>query len=266
MNNIKNIFSFLSIHQDITLIGSSANKQLKYVTDYDTQEQLFNIDPYFIWVKFQDKFRIAKHTEHIYITDLKAGVYNTIPVRWNYKQIMKGYQDIDDKRIRFIDCLHNDSGNVVKLDLIVFYDNMFHEFSCNYYFGETEIPDEQLYNSLLVDVEKYYFDLKYMKMLKRFYSYLNKTKPKQTKKYISFFNSKAGLFNQLQHQTNIIIDVMENSFRKVKNKQIMLAINELKNKMPRPYKSYVKKSKLKELSNLLHIKVNNEVIKFSEKF
>lgn len=261
--NTKEILEFLSVQNELVLIGSSANKKLKYVTDYDTQEMLINVDPKYVLNIMQQKFRLAQQSDHIYIIDLKAGKYKTVPIRWDYKTIMKGYQDIDGYRVRFIDVLNNDDGNVVKLDVIAYYDRVFHEFSCNYYFTEATVSDSEHYNSLLLDVEKYYFDDKYMKMLKRLYSYYSKANPKKAKKLETFFNSRAGLLNQLEHKVNVILDILE--LKRYDRTQVNSAIQQLKTDTPRPFKSLVKRRSLQKLSDNLHQKVNELVAEFVNK-
>ena len=170
--NIYFILNLLSINNNIELIGSSLKKQLKYKTDYDTQEDIEDLTPNEAYERFKNIFEKVQSLPNIYITDFKSGLHNTIPVRWNYETIMKGFQMLDDNiRVTFVDTLNNQPNNIIKLDLLVFdeFKKIFLEFSCNYYV--VPITNKNIVNSLLLDVKKYYHEGKYMKVLKRLYSY-----------------------------------------------------------------------------------------------
>jgi hypothetical protein len=265
MTNKKLIFNLLSIDNNQSLIGSSTNEALKYKTDYDLQEKISNLTPRQALLKFQHIFKVVNKSNDIYISDLKSGLYNTIPIRWNYESIMKGYQMIDTKTIQFIDTLNDQLGNVIKLDLLVYYTNEFHEFSCNYYVNTPTILEHEIYKSLLIDVKKYHANKKYMKMLKRIYSYnLIKNDRKHIKELEIFFNSNAGLLYQFQHKVNTLIDVID-LLPLVNIIQVDKALIKLQHDIPNKYKSLVNKQSLNMLTDMLQNDINSEVIDFLSK-
>lgn len=255
MIDINFILNLMSINNNITLIGSSINKKLKYKTDYDCQEIIENLNKNEAYNRFKKMFKEVKKFNYIYITDFKSGLHNTIPLRWGYDEIMKGFQMIDNKPIYFVDTLNNNLNNIIKIDLLVFDESTktFLEFSCNYYVAQ--IQNDDIVKSLILDVRKYYFDGKYMKLLKRIYSYnLLKNHKNTSKKLESIFNSKAGLLNQLYHKVNLIMDAIKFN---VKKYQINQVIKELKQNIDSKYKKYVKISSLEKLAQMLKDDTNN---------
>jgi hypothetical protein len=255
------IFKYLSLNNNYSLIGSNSDLQLKYNTDYDLQEIINDFDPEIILNKFQDKFKFAKNNKSYYIIDFKSGIRNTIPIRWNYTDLMNGYQSFDGDIVYFKNTLNNNLGNIVKLDLIVFIKNTFVEFSCNYYFSETTTETYQIYNSLLIDIKLYYHEQKYYKLLKRLFSYLRiKNNKHKQNILIKFFNSHIGYLNQLEHKINVLIDVMQNKFKPINNKHLNIALNNLKNMIPDKYIKYF--NNLNLLKNNIHNDINLQVVNF----
>ena len=95
--NIKTIIKLLEINNNIEMIGSNANKISKYSTDYDLQEyiKITSVNEYNIYLKkFQEIFNTVQKSDYMVITDMKAGNFNTLPIRWNYDNIINGFQDL----------------------------------------------------------------------------------------------------------------------------------------------------------------------------
>ena len=112
--------------------------------------------------QFQQMLKSFQKLDKVYITDFKSGYYNTQPVRWEYTDIMNGFQMIDNISINLIDTLQLQN-NKIKIDLIAYIKGQFVEFSCNYYFHTSEIDVTDIYKSLMLDVTKYYHAKKFMK-------------------------------------------------------------------------------------------------------
>ena len=124
MMDINFILNLLSINDKIELIGSSVNKKLKYKTDYDCQEIIEDLTRQQAYDRFKHIFEKVETLDYVYITDLKSGLHNTIPLRWDYEDIKRGHQMIENKPIYFVDTLNNQVNNIIKIDLLV-YDNIF---------------------------------------------------------------------------------------------------------------------------------------------
>lgn len=194
------IFKFLSLYGNYEIIGSSNKKyNIKYIGDYDLQEYINLTEPedyYFILNLFRKKFAKIEEDDNIFYTDFKSGLLSSMPIRWNYQDIMNGYKQIDTKKIFFIDTLNNINGNVVKLDIIVKSKSEYMEYTCNYYFNFVPKDINIITTNLLLDVKKYYSDKNYMKMMKRLFSYIiavnNGIFSEEAKKLVELFNSNIG--------------------------------------------------------------------------
>ena len=166
----------------------------------------------------------------------------------------------DNIRVKFVDTLNNQPNNIIKLDLLVFdeFKKIFLEFSCNYYV--VPITNENIVKSLLLDVKKYYHEEKYMKVLKRLYSYniIMKYRKKVTE-LENIFNSEAGRLNQFLHNINLIIDAIK--FNVNKN-QISQVINQFKTMIDDKYKKYVTRKSLEKLTKILKTDINELIEDF----
>ena len=130
----KEIIKKLSLSKNIELIGSNSIDTIIYKTDFDLQENVTakNMKDYQKYVrKFQQIFKSFETADTVYITDFKSGRYNTQPVRWEYTDIINGFQMIDNIKINLIDTLQLQN-NKIKIDLIAYINGKFVEFSCNY--------------------------------------------------------------------------------------------------------------------------------------
>ena len=269
MVNKKDIFKLLQLKNKIELIGSnSAN--LKYDTDFDLQEKIKvkTIEQYNeVSAKIKRIFEVVGHNPNMFITDMKAGSFNTYPIRWTYDDVMKGFQQIDTKTIMLIDALQ-DLHSTVKIDLIVKMDNEYKEFSCNYYFTANKKNKSDICTSLLLNIKQLYHEKEYMKMLKRLMSY-RKINKLNVDNFIDFFNSHAGLLYQIVHKLQVILDILdfENDFTSIKQ-----AVNEIYQLVPNEYKVYTKvvtekniNKVLEKLIHMLNVDINKLVVEFVNK-
>ena len=226
----KQVFDMLTITGDYQIIGSASYKKIKYASDYDLQEFIKEkkgrtiLDK--IYNAFKDKFISCKEDEDYFITDFKCGL-NTdgSPLRWEYKDIMKGYKILDDGyKMKFQDCILIKT--MMKLDLIVLVDGIYTEFSENYYFKignesnyfNEEQKKEYIEMNILKSLDEYLnVDRNYWKALKRIFSVeMKKTKPSKRliNSMVDFFNGKTGLINKCKNELEIILTVIDNNFRK----------------------------------------------------
>lgn len=265
--NVDKIIKLLSIDDNIQLIGANAIPEIKYATDYDFQEIkiIKSIQDYNkILIKFQNIFEKAKNNKNIFITDMKAGSFNSIPVRWNYADIMNGFKFIDTKLILFTNTLNNK--DKVKIDLIVYMKGEYVEISCNYYFnGINNKSDDDIYVSLLLDIKKYYHEQKFMKMLKRIMSY-RKIKNQSNEELINFFNTKAGLLYQAHHKIETILILLE-KFPDVNMKQIISSVKKIIKTIPKQYiNNIIDYNNLKPALKTINENINNIINKLSIEF
>jgi hypothetical protein len=176
----KKIINLLEINQS-EIIGTGNDPEILYKTDIDLQEYItYNNDNIQIYNNilndYKNIFDKIKKIDNIEITDFKCGVLNgNIPIRWDYNSIKKGYQIIEDNKINFIDCLQEKS--IIKIDLITLDNNIFTEYSNNYYYmfddfstNPNQLNKNQIEISLLKDAVYYRDEGRLYKSLKRLYA------------------------------------------------------------------------------------------------
>lgn len=220
--------------KDSTFIGSYLDKNIKYPLDIDLQEIVLNkFHSDQILEIFQNKYLIALKNDSMFIIDFKCGKYKGRPLRWNKDTIKAGFQYIDDVKINFVDAIRQNE--IIKLDLLTLIDNKFVEFSINYYFQPLPTRD---------DIEKIFlreFQLKmahgeYFKALKRLYSYAKITKNKVLRiNLINFLNGPTGNLNYQINGLNILLSVLDNSFRVPTKCSILYNLSIIKKNLPVKY-------------------------------
>ncbi len=278
----KNILDILKI-KNITIIGSSSDKNIIYPSDIDTQERVkWTGSKKELLEVFQDKFKRAYNDPNVFITDFKAGITeNNIPLRWNYKSIMDGYQIYNNKKYNFIGQLEKHS--IIKLDIIAVIDEKFVEFSCNYYFrfGKNKTDPnflDSLDKSYLLDAIKFNQQDKIYKSLKRMYS-LFKLDPEkysdQIKQLQDLFNSKLGRLYSIMNQLNIIATVANvrpnNKYIK-HNLEIVLKevpkdidVQSLKGMIDKPIDVDLLIDYIEKLNDKLNVKLNSKLKSYAKK-
>lgn len=232
-DNIKDVFDTLTITGNYQIIGSASLDRILYNSDYDLQEFINDkssknvLDK--IYNYFKKKFIYCKKNKNYFITDFKCGIgLDGEPLRWEYKDILKGIKD----NITFQEALEQKS--TIKIDMIVLIENIFTEFSENYYFkfgSKTNYYNEDIELGIEKSLNEYLYMKNYWKVLKRLFSTMlsNKTKNK-TKliKLIDFFNSDVGLMNKCKNEFDILLIILEQKFRKPDIDDIYYNIKKIK--------------------------------------
>lgn len=247
--SLKKITNIMKI-QNIELLGSKPDPNVKYFSDIDMQDFVKTKKSYDdILDIFRKIFKEINEIPNLYITDFKSGMYGSQPIRWDYKDIMKGYKVIDEYiKINFVDTLTQKS--IIKLDVIAYLDDEFIEVTTNYYFNfvgknktynEPSIKTENnklLYSSDQKKPENYY---KSLKLLYNYYK-LNDDK-KRMDDLTKIFNSKLGelykymnslktlsllINNKKKPSKSMIIKSIKNIVDKIENMDQIKGMNELK--------------------------------------
>ena len=258
--NRDQIIKLLDI-QDIKLIGSYVDSKLKYKSDMDLQcyiTEPMSID--LIYEKFKKIFEAAKKSSNTYIIDFKCGVIprGNIPIRWDYNDMMSGYQYIEDHCITFSSALQQKS--VIKIDLVVTIDKIYHEYSCNYYIlfdRINTIPfiERSILRSLKLDSIKLSRDGKYFKSLKRRYLYYKlKKNHKKQKELLKILNSNLGYLYKQITQLGTIELIIENLFKRPKETEIVYNLKCVRNNLPKECHYLIDKILEKKLSKNFLIK------------
>ena len=282
MNQIEKTKKFLNVLGRQEIIGSSSkDDKMLYSADIDLQETIKSkskkddIDFKEKILKiFQNKFKQAKKSKNLFLTDFKAGVspINNLPLKWSYNDIMNGYKLLDNNvKFLFVNVFNQKS--VIKLDLILENDNKFIEFSENYYFdlnnnkSYDQKTNEDIITSLKGDI-RYYNHTKNnkLKALKRLYSLFKLTNNKNTEIIKKFLNLKMiGSKYKLKSDLEIILLMIEQKFKKVKINKIIEILNKLDTNIAKYKTIKTIKNKIqieiKKLNNYLNEKTNNFIVK-----
>ena len=268
--NLKKIFNLLSIEGKYMVIGSNALKSIKYGSDYDLAENYETkgdvVDK--LYQLFKSKFEYSKKDKNIFITDFKCGMdADGEPLRWTYKEVMLNKKKLQDGReVQMQDCFLVKT--TLKLDVVALVDGVFNEFSENYYlkinndsnYFNHDIDKEHILNSIKHDFDKYYYvQHDYLKGLKRCFSYKSLENTvlykNQLIALINFFNSDVGRLNKVKSELEVVLDVMDNEFRKPDTLDLIHNLQLCINKLHELYDS-----KLIDMVNLDKYKKSFETI------
>jgi hypothetical protein len=256
--NKNKIFELLTISGKYKLKGTSSDADILYSSDYDLAEfwrgGVSGIN--YIEKVFKDKFRRAMAMPEVYITDFKCGEIGGRAIRWDKKSIKVGIVKQYSRKITFVEALQQKS--TIKMDVIAMIDGIYKEFSCNYKFnfgGITNYENENVTKEeLLGDLKEYYTEGNSFKALRRLYSFvkLNKREPSVVKLLQEYFNSPIGVLNQCKNQTEILILMMEQKFRRPKKIDLVKNLEWIKNRIP---EMGMKKELVKTISLICKLKM-----------
>jgi hypothetical protein len=255
--NVNKIFELLTISGKYKIIGTGADADILYSSDYDLAEYWSGrvAGIHYIEKVFKDKFRKAMAMPEVYITDFKCGEIGGRAIRWDKKSISSGIVKQYSRKISFCKALEMKS--VIKMDVIAMIDGIYKEFSCNYTFnfgGIKTYEKEDVKKNLLKDLKEYYAEGNSFKALRRLYSFvkLNKREPSVIKLLQEYFNSPIGLLNQCKNQTEILILMLEQKFRKPKKIDLVKNLEWIKGKIP---EMGMKKELVKNISLICKLKM-----------
>jgi hypothetical protein len=272
----KKVFKFLSVTGLQTLVGSSADKDVIYSADYDLMEQKKFKRDYavynFILNLFRKKYKLAlKPKSNIWIIDFKCGSFRGQPIRWDKESIKKGYVVINDEPKYFVDCLQQESR--IKMDVIALdNDGKLNEYSDLYFIniGEFSLSgkmetEKQSAISIFKDFQNYILEKNYFKAIKRLYAYakLENNKP-LINELLKVINSPLGKQSKYIADINIILELMDNNFKRFKKKLIFdnLALLNIKIAKSKSLDAIAKT--LKDLVAKYSNELNNAIIKVVE--
>jgi hypothetical protein len=146
-------------------------------------------------------------------------------LRWTPEDITRGYVLLcDGTKYPLEDALQDDT--IIKLDVVIPVGNGFAEVSENYHYRQQTDNLESVVKQLADDLEKYRWTHS-MKSLKRLYSILELTNPKDARLPVltQFFNSEAGLINKVTRDLELLLLLTEKHaipFRKIQANVQML--------------------------------------------
>ena len=267
----KKIFKFLSVTGLQTLVGSSADKDVIYSADYDLMEEKNfkkNKDVHnHILNLFRKKYNFAlKPKSNIWIIDFKCGSFRGQPIRWDKESIKKGYVVINDEPKYFVDCLQQESR--LKMDVIALdNDGKLNEYSDLYFINIGDFAlsgpmetEKQSAISIFKDFQNYIKEKNYFKAIKRLYAYakLENNKP-LINELLKVINTPLGKQSNYISDINIILELMDNNFKRFDKKLIFNNLALLNIKIAKSKSLNVIAKILKELVANYSNDLNNKV-------
>jgi hypothetical protein len=273
----KKLFKFLSVTGLQTLVGSSADKDVIYSADYDLMEQKKFKRDYavynFILNLFRKKYKLAlKPKSNIWIIDFKCGSFRGQPIRWDKESIKKGYVVINDEPKYFVDCLQQESR--IKMDVIALdNDGKLNEYSDLYFInigdfllsGKME-TEKQSAISIFKDFQNYILEKNYFKAIKRLYAYakLENNKP-LINELLKVINSPLGKQSKYIADINIVLELMDNNFKRFDKKLIFNNLALLNIKIAKSKSLDAIAKTLKDLIAKYSNELNNKVVEVVNK-
>ena len=218
---LQNLFNMMTINGKYNIVGSANFKPVFYSADYDLNEiDNFKKDnSQSIYNIFKEKFINAKKDKNIFILDFKCGTKDGKPLRWSYNDIIKGINN----GVRFVDALKQKS--TIKLDMVANIDGAFVDITDTYFFKFGEItnyhPEEleikYIIQNIIINIDELLKDNNYMKVLKRIFTIneLQQTNKKLRHKLINYFNSYVGLMNKGRSEFDVLLLLLDQTFRPV---------------------------------------------------
>lgn len=180
------------------------DKRLIY--DFDKNDLHEYLENPLIPKAYKEKIKDAKGEDQVKL------IRDLFILRWTPSDITKGYVVlVDGKMYPLTEALQDDT--IIKLDIVIPVGNSFAEVSENYYYKQSPEGNASLVQELSDDIEKYKHKNS-MKALKRLFSILNLTSPKDSKKDVLeiFFNSQIGLINKVKNDLELLLSLTEKHF------------------------------------------------------
>lgn len=262
MKELDWIIKILDFEGGIEIIGSADDQRIKYPSDIDLQEYVeTKLSKSYINYLLVKKLKALKLKSGVYVTDIKAGIYNGTPVKWTYAEFESGKKCLSTLypeggcsiEIKLEDVLSQKS--IIKFDIGIEDSNsLIHEISINYYFSfaggdktYTRFTKKDLVKSFKYDIQNLSEKNKW-KALKRLYA-LSKIDPKALtlqfgkyteKELLEIINSPLAYAYQQISRMKFLVEVLRNKaqFKRIEKgvfwKNFKNIINNLK-QVKKPY-------------------------------
>lgn len=242
-NALLNTFDIMRISKRQKVVGSASITGNIITNDYDLNEifeQNSNNDMNVLtklYLMFLWKFKKIHESKDLWITDFKCGEYNDEPIRWNLKDMERGYKNIKNVRIFFTNCL-TQTNTTTKLDTVMLLNNRFVEISEVYYikvnglsnFNTDDFKIGKVINSLRDDMDELIMDKNYFKALKREYRILDllQKQPKRREMLNDLFNGQYGYLYYAISQLKTLVLMKEQEFRNISDSVFELVQQSIK--------------------------------------
>jgi hypothetical protein len=241
MTTKEKVIKFLSIGNQVMIVGSFNKKTLRYKNDIDLNEKVKTSPNDFLNI-IKSKYKEVLNNPFIWIIDFKLGTDDRGQgIHWSSKDIENGYKIIRHKKYKFTDLFNQKS--IIKMDVTAYINGRFYDFSNNYFLtlpnGET--TDEFVGNiitRLLLDYYNLIDQGNFFKALKRLHSIyaIDRSIPK-VKEIEAFLNSSVGKLNRQLSNLKTLSLLIENKFsgKPIPIEYIISNLKSIKSKLPDKY-------------------------------
>ncbi len=226
--DVRNILSGIRFKDEpLFVIGSSSYKQQKYFSDYDVDNIIMK--KYKVKEAYEEFSKILEfilNEKNVYFIELKLQKKNDDKIKKTNGEVLM-YTEFSD--------FYKDK-DFVKIDLVLFFDNRFIEFSINYKFNGAKKTVKNVSSELSDAVDDEIKDKNYIKAVKRYLSNLIIKKSdgtitnEETKKIediITFLNGDVGLKYKTLSNLKTIELLKEHYDNDFLNKKIKLNLDDI---------------------------------------
>lgn len=132
---VKKIFNLLTISGKYRVLGSASYEHIKYVNDFDLDEQIEGDSNALetIYKKMKEKYKEIDSIPNAYITDFKCGINKEgEEMHWTKKEVLSGMKRENNIDYSILDCILHKS--ILKMDIVFLNEqNIFTECSDVYF-------------------------------------------------------------------------------------------------------------------------------------
>lgn len=244
------LLNILNYDGNLEKIGSAADTKIKYPSDTDLQERIITDEPKPEVIRRLRRIigELRKNDDY-YLTDIKMGVWGpNIPVKWSFDEFYNKQEKeyAPGRKITPISALEQKS--IIKFDVVLRDSNdIFHEYSVNYYFTFIDGPQTTFYNytkkqfqdQYAIEIGRLKKEKKYWKALKRMYSMYKIIggHEKEKNALLKIFNSELGRNAMQVSRMDMLKQLVLNKsgYRRPKKQYIIKNIELIQDSLPSEY-------------------------------
>jgi hypothetical protein len=274
----QNIVKFFSKNKN-TIVGdikSGEIEQWKILNDdiYIKNNKVYNYNPSEIIARIEHLYKngiinkedydhsisLIKNTINIDDLFMMKDFFKFHIIRWTSQEVIQGYKILrNNQKFSLEDGFKS---GLTKIDLVIWIDKKFVEFSIIYIFTNNGIPlnanpQESFEDNIKNDILKYLLDKNYFKMSKRLFSLVSYYGDEDTANILeTMFNSDLGNIYLVLSDVKTLIYLLENS-QTLPVKKIRSEINDFKYRLSNvnlPYSTSKKNIVIKILKYLTNLK------------
>lgn len=225
-SNITDVFHFLELKGEHNyIIGSCRIRNILYANDYDLNSRFNTTESRLtqMYKEFKQMHEKAMNNPDYYILDFKCGMVDDEPIRWKYKDVMKGTILFQNKLYTFEECLQHPN-NLIKLDICFLQHDIFTDINCVYKFHIVKnVKDlnrskneerSKTKKEMLEEIKVLTAEGEYYKVMKKYFS-LSKMTGEIDESLMNIINSDYGMFYKFISFMKLVEAMINQTFKPV---------------------------------------------------